>query len=302
MFISVISISSCFAINIDPIKFGINIELKDKEQAKKWLDDGLDPNFLADKIGTGLMIAAWNNDIEMMELFYKYGADINFENANGEQAILHSAWKGNVEATRWLLSHGAKINRDEDRKWSALHYAAFSGNENVFNFLVENGADINAKSTNGSSVLMMAVYEGKEKIVDKLIALGANKAVKNDWGDGALEWATKFEKFSLAKKVAPTEKDFQEIISRPKESWGKVFKSEKSPVDFENLMYQERILKSEGKDTTSLQRQMAQMQKRYMEEALAKAKLEEQKIKSVSLVVTANRKNPNNQKLEIIKK
>ena len=53
----------------DPVKFGVAIEVGDTRSAKAWLEEGLDPNFLADRIGTGLMIAAWEGNIAMMELF-----------------------------------------------------------------------------------------------------------------------------------------------------------------------------------------------------------------------------------------
>jgi hypothetical protein len=125
----------------DPVAFGIAIERGDVKRARAWLDEGLPPDFLGDRIGTGLMIAAWEGNIEMMELFVSRGANVNGTNQNGEQALLFAAWRGHLEATRWLLDHDARLNRP-GLQWSALHYAVFAGHEQVAQFLIERGANI----------------------------------------------------------------------------------------------------------------------------------------------------------------
>ena len=95
----------------DPVTFGVTMETGDVNKARQWLDEGLPPNFLADRIGTGLMIAAWEGNIPLMELFVQRGANINFVNRNGEQAVQLAAWKGQAEAVKWLLARGASLNR-----------------------------------------------------------------------------------------------------------------------------------------------------------------------------------------------
>lgn len=181
-----------------PVQFGVRMEMGDIAQAREWLDAGLDPNFVADRIGTGLMIAAWEGNIPLMELFVARGADVNRSNAAGEQALLHAAWRGKLDAVKWLLEHGARLNR-EPMQWTALHYAVFAGHEEVAQYLIGRGADINARSTNGSSVLMMAVYEGHEALARKLVGMGADRSIRNDRGDGALEWAVKYKRTEIAR-------------------------------------------------------------------------------------------------------
>ena len=152
----------------DPVVFTNSMELGDVRQAETWLDAGMPPDYMGSRIGSGLMIAAWEGKIELMRLFISRGADINRMNGNGETAIILAAWRGHLEAVKWLVERGARINAP-DRKWSALHYAVFSGHGAVADYLIEQGADINARSTNGSSVLMMAVYEGHQDLARKLI-------------------------------------------------------------------------------------------------------------------------------------
>ena len=201
----------------DTVEFGSRIEMGDLGSARGWLDRGLDPNFIGDRIGTGLKIAAWEGNLPMMELFVARGADINKTNKLGEQAIMHAAWKGRTEAVQWLLARGAKLNR-EPRQWTALHYAAFSGHTEVVTYLVEKGADINAQSTNGSTPLMMAVYEGREAVVKQLITLGADRRVRNDYDEGAMDWAFKHNHHAIARLVGSTE-EFAAAANRPKAYW-----------------------------------------------------------------------------------
>jgi hypothetical protein len=207
----------------DPVRFGVRMEFGDITQAREWLDAGLDPDFLADRIGTGLMIAAWQGNIPLMELFVARGADVNRTNAVGESALLHAAWRGNLEAVKWLMAHGAKVNR-EPLQWTALHYAVFAGHDEVAQYLIEHGADVNARSTNGSSVLMMAAYEGHEDLARKLVALGADRSVKNDRGDGVLEWAMKYKHFGIA-RLASDPQQFATAANLPKEHWGEPVRS-----------------------------------------------------------------------------
>ena len=207
----------------DPVSYGSSLEAGDIAQLRKWLDAGLHPDFLADRIGTGLMIGAWRGDIPMMELLLARGADVNKANALGERALMHAAWQGHVPAVTWLLAKGARINSDS-MQWSALHYAVFAGHGEVATLLLERGADINARSTNGSSVLMMAVYEGREQLVKQLLARGADPRIKNDRGDGALEWAFKFQRLGIARLVSAPQ-EFVAAANQPKSRWGAPLRS-----------------------------------------------------------------------------
>jgi len=207
----------------DPATYGNYLESGDIARLRAWLDAGLAPDYMADRIGTGLMIAAWRGDIPMMALLVERGADVNKANALGERALMHAAWRGHVEAVKWLLDKGARVESDP-MQWGALHYAVFAGHGDVAALLLQNGADINARSTNGSSVLMMAVYEGHEQLVRRLLAQGADPGVKNDRGEGALEWAFKFKRLAIARLVASPE-EFVAAANQPSAKWGKPVRS-----------------------------------------------------------------------------
>jgi ankyrin repeat protein/uncharacterized small protein (DUF1192 family) len=212
----------------DPEALGIEVEAGNISQVRQWLDAGMHPDMMADRIGTGLMIAAWFGDIPMMALFVQRGADVNKQNALGERAVMHAAWRGQSEAVAWLVARGARVN-SEPMQWSALHYAVFAGHGAVATQLLERGADINARSTNGSSVLMMAVYEGHENLVRQLIAKGADPGIKNDRGDGALEWAFRYQRLSIARLVS-TQQQFVAAANRPPADWGAARRSVAAPA------------------------------------------------------------------------
>jgi hypothetical protein len=234
----------------DPVAFGIAIERGDVKAARAWLDQGLPPDYLADRIGTGLMIASWEGNLEMMELFVSRGANVNGINASGEQAILFAAWRGHLEATRWLLDRGAQLNR-RGLQWSALHYAVFAGKEKVAQFLIERGADINARSTNGSTPLMMAAREGRQSLAQMLLGLGADPSLKNDVGDDAFVWAMRNRHPQIAKALDSPER-FAAAAQSP-ESFGPQTRSQPIPTRIDDLMQEMRRAAAEGRLTPELQ-------------------------------------------------
>jgi uncharacterized protein len=293
----------------DPVAYGNRVESGDVAQVRAWLDAGLDPDFPADRIGTGLMIAAWNGDLPMMDLLVVRGADVNKVNALGEQALMHAAWRGNSEAIKWLLARGARVNRGP-MQWSALHYAAFSGHEKAVALLLENGADINARSTNGSSALMMAVYEGHEQLVRQLLARGADRGMRNDRGEGALEWAFKFQRLGIARLVAAPQ-EFVAAANQPKSRWGAPLRSlregeaiaaplptaapDPAGEKIEELMRMREALASRG-----LKDSVGKLDKRIAALRAQRARADRNKPPIAVLEISASRASPEKQRMRVI--
>ncbi|MHB1358232.1 MAG: ankyrin repeat domain-containing protein [Rhodocyclaceae bacterium] len=196
----------------DPTRFSVAMELGRVNQARAWLDEGLDPNFEGTLIGTGLMIGAWEGNIPLMELFIDRGADLHRANRHGETALMLAAWKGQRAALQWLLERGAQANRANrvEREWTALHYAAFAGHAELTERLLAAGADVNARSTNGSTAVMMAAREGHEVIAQRLMTAGANPAMKNDFADDAVSWAMRQGHYRIAQTFTSAE-NFAEL-------------------------------------------------------------------------------------------
>ena len=234
----------------DAARFTVAIENGDLSAAREWLDAGLAPDFEGRVIGSGLMIAAWEGNVPMMELFVSRGADINKVNTVGEQALQHAAWKGHLPAVRWLVEHGASVNR-QGKEWAALHYAVFAGHAEVVSYLLEQGADINALSTNGSTPLMMAAREGQETIAKRLLTAGARRDIVNEWGDDALRWAMRHNNLTIAREIAGAE-GFPAVAARPTASWGTAVRSQAVPDRADSLMAQARGMEAAGQRDEAL--------------------------------------------------
>lgn len=237
----------------DPVRFAVTIQSGDVATVKGWLEEGLDPEFSADRVGTGLMLAAWEGNIGMMAVFVAHGANVNAMNPIREQPLMHAAWQGHLDAVRWLLDRGAQINR-QGLEWSALHYAVFAGHPNVVNTLIARGANIDARSTNGSSPLMMASREGHTKLAQLLVNLGANTRLKNDWGDDAVTWAMRYGNPQIARVVATPER-FADAARTPREQFGAPTRSLASPDNLANIISAIRVAEIEGRSTLALQEQ-----------------------------------------------
>lgn len=279
----------------DPVSFAVSMEVGDLAQAKEWLDAGLDPNFMGSRIGSGLMIAAWEGKIELMELFLSRGADIDRSNANGETALALAAWKGRREAVAWLLERGARLNGPQ-RSWSALHYAVFAGHKELANALIDRGADIDALSPNGSSVLMMAVYEGHEDLAHRLIDKGVRRSPKNDWGEGALEWAMRFNRLKLARRIADSPEEFKVAASEPREKWGEPKKSLKMSVELDQLLRMREILEARNLSTAGIDNRIAAERARIVRTELKREALPP----VAALEITASRKSPQEQSASLV--
>jgi len=278
-----------------PTAFVTNLELGDLAQAQAWLDAGLAPDFMGSRIGSGLMIGAWEGNIDMMRLFISRGADINRMNGNGETAIILAAWRGHLEAVKWLVERGARINAPP-RQWTPLHYAVFSGHRQVADYLMEQGADINALSTNGSSVLMMAIYEGREEMARLLIEKGAERSFRNDWGDGALEWAMRYNQLSIARMITNPE-EFNLAVSQPKETWGEPTRSLRMSKELEELMEMREKLVARGEPTEALDKRIAIERVRVMRSEIDQPKTPQ---RAATMEITASRKAPKDQSAKII--
>ncbi len=278
-----------------PTAFVTTLELGDLAQAQAWLDAGLAPDFMGSRIGSGLMIGAWEGNIDMMRLFISRGASINRMNGNGETAIILAAWRGHLEAVKWLVARGARINAPP-RQWSPLHYAVFAGHRQVVDYLMEQGADINALSTNGSSVLMMAIYEGRDELARMLIEKGAERGFRNDWGDGALEWAMRYNRLNVARMITNPE-EFNIAVNKPKETWGEPTRSLRMSQELEELMEMREKLVERGESTAAIDRRINVERVRVMRAELDRPATPE---RAATMEITASRKAPKEQSARII--
>lgn len=276
------------APDVSPVTFGVAIERGDIDLARRWLDAGLPVDFVGDRVGTGLMIAAWEGNLPMMELFAQRGARLDAVNRNGEQALQLAAYKGNFEAVKWLLDHGAPLER-RGNEWGALHYAAFNGHRELAQYLISRGADVNARAPNLATSLMLAAREGREVIADDLLKAGADPSLTNDLGETPLVWAMRHGNVSIAKMVSSPEA-FANAVRNPRPATP-AMRSVAAPQQIEDLLRRIRHAEGQNLPTAGLRKQLATALVRQREEnKRAMADAERNRAGAVKgIVITAQR-------------
>jgi hypothetical protein len=282
-----------------PLEYGVAVEAGNGWAVKKWLDEGLPVDFVADRIGSGLMIAAWTGNLELLNLFLARGANVHFVNRFGEQALQLAAWRGHPDAVRRLLESGAQLNR-EGKQWSALHYAVFAGHEDIARLLVEKGADVNARTPNDSTPLMLAAREGHSGMARVLLDKGADTTPVNEWGDNALAFAMRNRNYGIGKMVSSAE-EFAKAAKAP-EAFGEAKKSVQAPPDIEDILEKIRQAEAAGKPTDKLRKAL------FAAIALHKHDSEVQTLKTKKgkggkpevLVITAKRNEAGRERAELL--
>ena len=285
----------------DPVAFGWAVESNNISKVKAWLDEGLDPEFQAPQLGSGLMIAAWHGNIPMMSLFLERGAKPRRANRNGEQPLQLAAWNGHTEAVKWLLDRGAALNR-EGNHWAALHYAVFNGHEELAKYLIERGAEVNARSPNGSTPLMLAAREGREDLTKILLESGADRQSKNDWGDNALTMAMRYDHYRLGKMISSPE-EFAIAVKAPKETFGEASRSASAPSEIEELLTKIREAEAAGQPSEELHKQLLDAVNAFRRNAMAqKASRRAMPLpyQPKSIVITAKRNRQGGERAQVM--
>lgn len=280
----------------DPVRFGHVAELGDLATLEAWLDQGLDPGFEADRIGSGLMIGAWTGNVPLMELFAARGADVNQVSRYGEQALQLAAWRGQREAVQWLLARGAAVNR-EGAGWSALHYAVFAGHDDLAALLLARGADVNARAPNQATPLMVAAREGREALAQRLLAAGADPRLVNDRGESALTWAMRYGRLRIARLVSSAA-EFAEAAKAKPEDFGPPTRSEPAPREIDGILAELRAAQAEGRPVEPVRQALFDAVERFKAESRQEAAA--RAAAPSALVITGRRGEPGKERAELI--
>jgi ankyrin repeat protein len=125
---------------------------------------------------TALHWAAFRDDVELMQILLKAGANVKATTRIGAITPLALAAKnGNPEMIEALLAAGADANDKTVTGATVLMAAALSGNADAIRSLVKHGADVNAREkANGQTALMFAAWENRPEAIKALIAAGAD--------------------------------------------------------------------------------------------------------------------------------
>ncbi len=200
----------------------------DFDFVKTLLETGIDVNGIGSEGFTPLMMAASEEETEVLEYLIRKGADINLKN-NGWTALIEAADEGSLESMRRLLKAGADVDyyftqdtptaitmaasegylkclkllveygadiNGVGKSLPPLHMAAAEDKRAVIDYLISQKIDVNKKDGAGRTPLMYAASEGKNYAIKKLLEAGANKSILDSNGLTARDYAERQEEYA----------------------------------------------------------------------------------------------------------
>ena len=124
---------------------------------------------------TPLSLACTNANGPMVERLLDAGADPNTTLPGGETALMTAARTGSVGAVKALLAGRAEVHAKESRRGqTALMWAAAEGHVDVVEELIKAGADFRTPLDSGFTPLLFAVREGRIGVVRALLKAGVD--------------------------------------------------------------------------------------------------------------------------------
>jgi ankyrin repeat protein len=120
-----------------------------------------------------LVVALARNDLQMAELLYQHGADMDVRGNDERTALTYASEEGHLDTVWWLLNHGADPNAREKAGWTSLHDAVLSNSLEVARLLLDHNANIEAQTARGRTPLHLASRDGYLDIVRLLLSRGA---------------------------------------------------------------------------------------------------------------------------------
>ena len=121
---------------------------------------------------TSLMIAASNNNLEVVEYLLGKGADPSLKNKQGRNVLFIASGHGSIATIARLLSCFSIDSRDDDGDTPLMHAAACAQLPAV-NYLLEKGADPLLTGKSGWSLLHFAAQGGNVAIIETILSYGS---------------------------------------------------------------------------------------------------------------------------------
>ncbi len=106
---------------------------------------------------SALHVAIKMGDLKIAKILLENGADINFQDNNGNTPLILAIKKKDLELVSFVVLQGADVNLANNEGITPLHQGAFSGNEKVVDFLLKAKADPHLKNNDGMSAYDFAI-------------------------------------------------------------------------------------------------------------------------------------------------
>lgn len=123
-----------------------------------------------------LMLAAYNDKLEIMRMLLHAKADLSHRTTEGETAMSSALRNGSWRAAYLLVDHGFPLARSKKRKFEdSLMFAAVEGGEpHAIALLADHGLNVNVRNQDNETPLAYAIRNmADSRIIDALLAEGA---------------------------------------------------------------------------------------------------------------------------------
>ncbi len=174
---------------------------------EKLVSQGADINYTDTWGNFAMLVAAWEGNTQALDLFFKLGSKISFDDAN---LLCNAAFNGKVDSVKWLLDKGENANFSfTNTGENALHYTIRKTSEmddrtEIVKVLIAAGIDVNKRTLAGKSTLCFmrdayfkgesplhrAAAFGNASIIKMLLDAGAEPSMKDANGDTPISWGS----------------------------------------------------------------------------------------------------------------
>ena len=143
-------------------------------------------NFRDRQKGTLLFEAVGQQNIDIVKLLIESDADVNILNRQRTTPLFNATLKENIEIAKLLIESGADVNLQDEQGRTALFEAVITNNIEIVKLLIKSGADVNLQDEQGKTLLFDAVAQQNIEIVKLLIESGADVNFQDKYGETSL--------------------------------------------------------------------------------------------------------------------
>ncbi|MDN4163987.1 ankyrin repeat domain-containing protein [Cytophagales bacterium LB-30] len=115
-----------------------------------------------------LVLAAYYNQLGVVEWLIENGADPNATDKMGNTALMGTCFKGFTKLAELLIEKGTHINHRNAEGATALIYAATFGQTAIAQLLLAKGADASLTDHAGNTALQQARIQANQTLMDIL--------------------------------------------------------------------------------------------------------------------------------------
>jgi len=131
---------------------------------------------------TALHFAAREADAEVIAKLIVKGAQVETACAKGRSPLMEAVRHKNLGAVQCLLKHGADVNFQDSNGDTCYHLAVEKGAREMIDVLSEEGADLNLQNKNGWAPLHTAALLHRYDCAVRLVDFGASLTVRTKNG------------------------------------------------------------------------------------------------------------------------